>query len=99
MELQKKMEYAITLSALDFKHEYEDIFKLVSLCEEIEKLIQEARSRLARVNQAYATLKELIAQPPPEINPPTQNALIALRDECLAFNYAISSFPDRIQCT
>ncbi len=41
MELQKKMEYAITLSAIDFQHEYEDIFKLASLCDDIGKLKQE----------------------------------------------------------
>lgn len=33
--LDSNLEYAIELADLDFSHEYEDLFKLASLCQEI----------------------------------------------------------------
>jgi hypothetical protein len=40
MELERKMEYAIRLADLQFHHEFEDLFKLASLVEEIAELQQ-----------------------------------------------------------
>ena len=38
MELEKKMKYAITLADINFYNKFEDLFKLASLCEDIELL-------------------------------------------------------------
>ncbi len=51
MELENKMKYAITLADINFHHEFEDLFKLASLCEDIELL----RNSGAQANQDLET--------------------------------------------
>ncbi|MFT5128476.1 MAG: hypothetical protein ACI8W8_002087 [Rhodothermales bacterium] len=40
MEIDEKMEYAIKLADPNVHHEYEDLFKLSTLCEEIGTRLQ-----------------------------------------------------------
>ncbi len=54
MDIDSKMEYAIDLADLDFCHEFEDLFKLASLCDEIEKLRISGISATPRTEELFS---------------------------------------------
>ena len=58
MTIDSKMKYALELADLNFSHEFEDLFKLASLCEEIEKLRQSGETAgLQLVEQFSSSIK------------------------------------------
>ena len=53
MEIEQKMKYATNLADLNFSHEFEDIFKLANLCEEIENLKDSGFSADSKIADNY----------------------------------------------
>jgi hypothetical protein len=54
MTIESKMNYALKLADLGFSHEFEDLFKLASLCEEIEGLKLSGESASSQLEEDFS---------------------------------------------